>query len=358
MKKYNEPTGSFGKVIPITRAIQSPPPAKPKTDRDLALEQEFTTIADFFDQFKDESACLTFLDTVRWKNGPVCPYCGKQETITKEVKGYRCGNAACKRPFTVIKATLFDNSRIPLRSWFAAIYLCVSDTYGINSSQLARYLHITQKSAWFLAHRIRELFRYRNEKLFGIVEADETYIGGKSKNKHASNKKEKTQGRSLVDKIPVVGMVERNGRLVARAVENVRLKTLKDILLETVEEGSVLITDELSSYNFASGSFYHVTMQHNKAHYVNDEFHTNTIEGCWGIFKRGITGTFSHVGKGYLQRYLDEFVFRYNHRSLNASQRFMKVMELACQQYVPYRKLKRDAATQVRQLTPVQKKVA
>lgn len=348
---------ALGKLIPITRNLSklkkvSITPGK----RDLALDQDFDSLANLFDFFKDEKACMDFLELVRWADGPVCPYCAHKDKIYRTVKGFKCNH--CGKKFTVLKSTLFENTKLPLRSWFIALYLCACDSHGINSSQLARYLNITQKSTWFMLHRIREIFKTPGSKLFGIVEADETYIGGRVKNKHAKGKKKNTQGRSLADKVPVLGMVERDGRVVAQAVKNVKLLTLKAIITDTVGEGSMLITDELSSYNFAKNNYYHVAMKHNKEQYVNDEFHTNTIEGFWGMLKRGISGTFSHVSKGYLQRYLDEFAFRYNNRKLSASKRFILILEQACFYYLPFKKMKEDAQAQVASLTQELEKAA
>ena len=342
MEESSSALGSSGKVIPmrITRTAQSVVNVKLQADRDKALGQDLNSLTNFFDYFKDETVCFKFLELLRWSNGPVCPFCGYTEKIYRTAKGDKCANKACGKKFTVLHDSVFEHSKLPLRYWFVALYLCVNDTYGINSSQLARYLNITQKSAWFMMHRIREALIENNAPLFGIVEADETYVGGRSKNKHAKKKKKNTQGRSLVDKVPVLGMVEREGRLVAVTVNNAQQETLKKSITRVVEQGAMLITDELKSYHFARENYYHVTMKHRKEQYVNDEFHTNTIEGFWGLLKRGLSGTFHQVSKHYLQRYLNEFVFRYNHRKKDATQRFLLALHYACFKRLSYLQLR------------------
>jgi transposase-like protein len=212
---------------------------------------------------------------------------------------------------------------MPLQKWFLAIWLVTSHKKGISSLQLGRDLDITQKSAWFMLQRIRKCFGIDNDvQLSNEVEVDETYVGGKNKNRHANKKFKNSQGRSAKDKTPVVGMVERGGKVTARTVENVKSVTLTAEIIRNVKESATLYSDEWLGYKGVSRIYDHSIVKHNQGQYVNGRVHTNTIEGFWSLLKRGIFGIYHFTSKKHLQMYVDEFVFRYNTRKHTENERF------------------------------------
>jgi len=234
---------------------------------------------------------------------------------------YRCKNTG--RYFNVKSKTLFDNTKIALQKWFVAIWLVTSHKKGISSMQLSRDIAVTQKTAWFMLHRIRKCFGIENDNdLDGNVEVDETYVGGKNKNRHNSKKIEGARGRSTKDKAPVVGMIERGGKLNARMVDNAQTKTLNREVMRHVKETATLHTDEWMGYNDLDKIYDHFVINHGHGEYVNGAAHTNTIEGFWSLLKRGIIGIYHFTSKKHLQNYIDEFVFRYNTRTYTEAGRF------------------------------------
>lgn len=256
---------------------------------------------------------------------PVCPYkeCGHDRVFTyANGKVYKC--AKCKKQFSVKVGTIFEDSKIPLQKWFAAIYLITSHKKGISSLQLHRDLGVTQKTAWFMLHRVRHTFGLSTgtEKLSGICEADETFIGGNEKNKHKSKRTEGTQGRSIKTKTPVAGIVERGGELRAKVVPDTRGYNLRQFVYKNLEFGSKLHTDEWWGYKGLAQAFKHKFVKHNEGEYVKDDSHTNTMEGFWSLLKRGVVGIYHSMSDKHLQNYIDEFVFRYNSRTYSESYRF------------------------------------
>lgn len=217
---------------------------------------------------------------------------------------------------------MFDNSKIELQSWFIAIYLVTGHKKGISSLQLSRDLNVTQKTAWFMLQRIRNCFGIENNTdLVNEVEIDETYVGGKNKNRHNDKKVADSQGRSLKDKTPVLGMVERKGKVVAMKVENTKAETIIPQIVNIVK-GSTVYTDEYLSYRSLQKIYDHSFVKHNQGMYVDGRVHTNTIEGFWSLLKRGIFGIYHFTSKKHLQKYVDEFVFRYNTRGNSDCFRF------------------------------------
>jgi transposase-like protein len=207
--------------------------------------------------------------------------------------------------------------------WFAAIYVATAHKKGISSLQLSRDLGITQKTAWFMLHRIREMLKQnKSELLTGEVQADETFVGGKNKNRHADKKIENSQGRSVKDKTPVFGLVNK-GQVSTEVVPNTQAKTLKPIIEAMVEKGAIIVTDEWLGYSGLSNDYQHEVLKHNSGEYVNkNSFHTNSIEGFWGLLKRGIFGIYHSVSPKHLNKYCDEFSYRYNTRNIADANRF------------------------------------
>lgn len=264
--------------------------------------------------FQDEAAAYEKLESILWADGIICPHCGvvgnayalKGKTTRVGLK--KCG--ACRKQFTVKVGTVFESSHVPLCKWFQAAYLLSSSKKGISAHQLHRMLEITYKSAWFMAHRLREAMRVLHIEPLGgqnkVVEADETYVGGKAKNRK----------NHVPPKEAVFSLVEREGKVRSHHVPNVTGKTLKPILDAQLHGASYVMTDESPVYPSMLKEMSHGTVNHSIQEYVRGGFwHTNTIEGYFSILKRGINGTYHHVSQQHLKRYLAEFDFRYNERA-------------------------------------------
>ncbi|SIQ57610.1 ISXO2-like transposase domain-containing protein [Chryseobacterium sp. RU37D] len=281
----------------------------------------FKSLLDLVKAFPDEQTCINHLEELRWDGDVISPFDPSSKVYKCKDNKYRCKNTG--KYFNVKTNTIFDNTKLGLQKWFLAIYIVTSHKKGISSLQLSRDLDITQKSAWFMLQRIRKCFGIENNnELNNEVEADETYIGGKNKNRHANKKVEGSQGRSAKDKTPVVGMVERDGKLNAKAVDNVKHEALSREIISNVKESAKLYTDEWVGYKGLERIYDHSIVKHNQSEYVKGRVHTNTIEGFWSILKRGIVGIYHFTSKKHLQMYVDEFVFRYNTRKQTTENRF------------------------------------
>lgn len=272
--------------------------------------------------YNDDNKAREHLEALRWPHGAVCPHCGVIDNAVKlEGKSTRPGVYKCRdcsKPFSVTVGTLFERSHVPLSKWLLAVHLMSSSKKGISAHQLHRMLGVTYKTAWFMAHRIREAMAPSSPEPLGgegkTVEADETYIGGKEKNKHAKDRKH--AGRGAVGKEAVFSLVERGGKVRSTHVQHVTAATLRPILNEQIAAESRLMTDEARQYIPLGKDFSeHHAVCHSIGEYVRGEAHTNTIEGYFSIFKRGMTGVYQHCNSTHLKRYLAEYDFRYNHRS-------------------------------------------
>lgn len=272
-------------------------------------------IIQVYKKYPTQDDCIKHLEQVRWHGTPVCPYCKVTKTtpLPKENR-YHCNN--CNTSYSVTVGTIFHKTKIDLQKWFLAVSLVLNAKKGISARQLSRDIEVNKNTAWFMLMRIRRAMIQQGDILEGIVEADETYIGGKNKNKHNNDKKGGGQGRSTDTKVPVFGVLERGGKVRAKKVKDVTSKTLQTIINGLVRGGSKIMTDEWRSYNGLSTKFSHEKVSHNSGEYVRGEVHTNSIEGFWSLLKRGIVGQYHKVSARYLNRYIDEFCFRYNNRDI------------------------------------------
>lgn len=271
-----------------------------------------STISTFqlFAAFPDEETARAYLESRLWAGGVKCPECKGKERITARKNGYyRCN--PCKLDFTIRTGTIFERSHVPLHKWVYAMYLVVTSRKGISSLQLSKEIGVTQKSAWFMLQRLREACSQNGDKLRGIVEIDETFIGGLERNKHEADKLRR--GRGSVGKTPVLGMRERGGRVKAMPLSGTTQEEIQNAIHRNVEVGSTLCTDEHAAYNDLGGLFFkHERVNHSANEYVRGMASTNGIESVWAVLKRGLTGTFHNVSVKHIGRYVDEFTFRLN----------------------------------------------
>ncbi|MBC3758126.1 IS1595 family transposase [Hyunsoonleella sp. SJ7] len=284
--------------------------------------RDFDSLYELLDYFTTDEICEEYLAVLRWNGEPTCAYCesNKVKALNGKTRRYKC--YGCKKQFSVKVGTIFHDSKISLRKWFVAVYLVTAHKKGISSHQLARDLKITQKTAWFVLQRIREVYKPDNEKFTNEVEIDESWIGGKEKNKHANKKTKASQGRSTKTKTPVLGILERNGKVYAIPVKDTRTPTLVPIMVNKVEEGSKIYTDEYRAYKFLGNFYEHSFVRHSASQYVDGVVHTNSIENFWSHLKRGIDGIYHHVSKKHLDKYINEYTFRFNNRNLSEGSKF------------------------------------
>jgi transposase-like protein len=301
-----------------------------------------------------DEECRTFLEAQRWPNGPICPKCGETDpyTITRKSATknavrtlYKC--RACRKQYTATVGTIFEDSHIALSKWFAAIYLMCSSKKGVSAHQIHRSLGVTYKSAWFMCHRVREAMKDSDgSPLVGIIEADETYVGGKTRRGHPVANHERRQIEAeargekpqhilrgkrhpRMDKAVVFGMIERGGRVRSMHVPDAKQRTLRPIMITNIDvKHSRLITDSAGVYKVIKHDMPHDIVDHS-VEYVNfdrPDVHTQGIENYWSIVKRGVVGIFHHVGVPYLDQYLREFDFRFNRRKISDAERFASLV--------------------------------
>jgi transposase-like protein len=282
--------------------------------------------------FTDKDTALTFLASLRWPNGVTCPACeAKDPGFLKTRRIWKCRE--CGKQFSVKLGTIFEDSPIGLDRWLPALWMLANSKNGISSYELARALGVTQKTGWFMLHRIRLAMQSRTfAKMRGTVEADESFIGGAARFMHASRRKRVIRGTGSMDKTPVLGMVERKqgekiSRVRAMVVKNVKHRHLSKRIVETVEKGATLYTDTSRQYEKEKlSAHYQHEMVNHALEYVRGQVHTNTIENFWSLLKRAIKGTYVSVDPFHLRSYVDEQVRRYNERTGTDRSRFVSVL--------------------------------
>jgi transposase-like protein len=286
---------------------------------------EFKTLTEFTDYFQDEATCVKHFTAIRFRDGQYCPHCGYAEVYTfSSGKRYRC--ASCKQDFTIRTGTIFGDSKLPIRKWFMAIYLLSTTSKGISSVQLAKHLGVTQKTGWFMDHRIRKAMKQNKGQLFGKIEADETFIGGLAKNMHSKKRRQVILGTGSCGKTPVFGMRSRNGEVRAKVVPAVSRVQLHGAIKEHVAPGSIIYTDQWKAYR-GLREYKHGVVNHSAREYVRGDCHTNGIESYWALFKRGYHGVYHHMSKKHLQRYVNECAFRLNRRGRSMKAIFSELIQ-------------------------------
>ena len=291
--------------------------------------KQFDTLIQMMTAFPDEQSAIDHFTAIRWKNGAFCPHCGSTKVYHfSDARTHKCGD--CRKRFSIKVGTIFEDSKIELRKWFMAIWLITSHKKGIASTQLAKDIGVTQKTAWFMTHRLRHAAQTPsfNRQLDGEVEADETFIGGKEKNKHAWQRTGGKQGGA--GKVAVLGILEREGELRTGITPSLSARNVQSAIRANVAPGAALMTDEHGSFVGLGDTFHHHRVNHSAGEYVRSFcLHTNGIESVWALFKRQIVGTHHYLSPKHLSRYLDEMTWRFNLRSIGEGERVNALLNQA-----------------------------
>lgn len=286
---------------------------------------KFKSMFDLMRAFSTEEKCIEHLESIRWNGNVVSPFDATSKVYKCANHRYKCKNTG--KYFNVKTGTIFEGTNISLQKWFVAIWLLTSHKKGISSLQLSRDLGVTQKTAWFMLHRIRICLGIENHtQLSNTVEVDEAYIGGKEKFKHENKRTVDNRGRSTKTKTAVLGLVERKGKLVATIVPNASVAVLTPTIQQYVAEGATVYTDEWKGYRDMHKIYEHLYVHHKEREFVCGDVYTNTIEGFWSYMRRGLYGIYHYTSKKHLQSYINEYVYRYNTRKMCDSLRFNSLL--------------------------------
>ena len=289
----------------------------------MEAAEEPKTLQEAILYFKNPANCRTYLVARRWPNGVTCPRCGSQNVLFLEkYNRWHCREGHDAPQFTLKTGTVMEDSPIGLDKWLTAMWQIVNCKNGISSMEVHRAIGVTQKTAWFMDHRIRfALGMGPDAKLGGEVEVDETYIGGKARNMHKEKRERKITGTGGRDKECVMGMIERGGKVRTLHIATNKKRDIQKAVREHIEAGSAIFSDALKSYNGLQDEYQHAVIDH-AVEYANGNVHTNTMENFWSLLKRGLHGTYISVEPFHLFRYLDEQTFRFNNRKMTDAERF------------------------------------
>lgn len=300
------------------------------------------TLLDAARYFSDLTICNDYMRSIKWPDGRItCPKCGGE--AVSEVKNrpglHTCNKAGCRKQFSCKVGTIFEDSPLGLDKWFVAVWSVANCKNGISSHELGRAIGVGQKTAWFMLHRIRKAMEHDSfDKLDGVVESDETFVGGKAKNMHASRRREVIDGRGPVNKTAVQGIVQRGGEVRTFVVASTDGETLRRNVLRNVDRAATVCTDALPAYSDLQRTYRHLVVDH-IAEFVRGDAHTNTIEGFWSLLKRAIKGTYIQVASFHLHRYAQEQGFRFNSRKATDAIRFDLLMKRVVGKRLTWRQL-------------------
>lgn len=319
------------------------------------MDFTFKTIHEFNEFFHNERVCYEFYEQIRWDGVPICPHCGGEKYYNvkprgkfKDIPSYRCGNRKCDLPFTVRTKTIYEGSKVEFRKWFLAIYEISTCKKGISSNELATRIGVSQKTGWYINHRLRKmLIDTQPDLLRDVVQLDETLIGGKNRFKHADKKIPHSQGRSSKGKTTLFGARGLLGQVRTQVIQSADAATIKPIVEKWVQKGSIMVTDEWGAYNSLKRDYFHVSINHQEGQYVSGCFTSNGLENFWSIFKRGVVGVFHNISPQHIEKYSQEFSFRYNNKGVKNIELFKKAISNTEVERTTYRELTSERKKQL-----------
>jgi transposase-like protein len=317
------------------------------TYKQKKMKFSFKTIHEFNDYLKDEKTCYEFFEQIRWNGIPVCPHCGNEKYYKVSARGkfqnipsYRCADRLCGLPFTVRTKSIFEGSKVEFRKWLQAAFEISTCKNGISSIELGIRIGVSQKTAWFINHRLRGMLNETEPSLIrSVAQVDETLVGGKNRNKHGDKKISNSQGRSSKGKTTVFGAISLTGQVRTKVIPNVEAQTIIPIVDKWIEKGSIMVSDDWKAYRALRQDYFHIIINHSIGEYTSGAFSTNGVENFWSLFKRGIIGTHHSISPQHCQKYADEFSNRYNKKNISNIERFEALISRCYRERETYREL-------------------